>query len=132
MAHWVTVKEASELLNRTDRSIRRWIAKGGPQGKLPVDRTQKPLLVDISAYYEEPREPIDSTPGTVEGLRIAYQAAINERDYLRQRLEEADERIRHEQDSVRMLTGIIDRRDQLLLDAPRPRRRIRWPWQRNS
>jgi len=57
---WVTVREAAHRLDKSQRTIRRWIA----DNDIPVDRTQHPMRVDIGGRLDDigvTKRPDDTT-----------------------------------------------------------------------
>ena len=97
--HWVTIKEATELLGKSDKTMRRWVA----QGKLPIDRSLRPFMVDISAHYQDTgtagpdmsstsksvdmlAAEVDRLTTQVDQLQRWNEELLGERDYLRQML----------------------------------------------
>ena len=97
MPRWETVSRAAEILNKSERTIRRWIAAD----KIPHKKSPSGIVIDISElvttdFEQEPAEP-DMPPVDNELLiRLARLEAENEllredRDYLRQALAAAME-----------------------------------------
>ena len=124
--HWVTIREATEILGRTDRTLRRWVA----QGKVVIDKSQTPFVVDISDYYQPPEAAAPDTPdmatgadtmrtGT-DGLTVEVDRLTAQVDHLQELLEDA----RRERDAWKQAHYMALANQQRLLEAPRPRRTV--------
>lgn len=122
---WVTVREASVTLNRTRRTIRRWVA----QGRLKIDKSQYPAQVDIAEHLR-PLEPDAVTPPvTVDSLQSQVTVLTVEVDRLRELLAEA----RRERDDWKQAHYMSLANVQQLTERAGERpRRWRWPWQRET
>lgn len=124
---WATVREAAELLGRSERTVRRWITAG----KIRVDRTGPAIRVDIARLV-----PVSTT--TAEGMPLRGQV-VGDVELLQaeiERLRESLEDARAERD--RLWQALAQSQAVSLALAPerpqltdgRPRRRWRWPWAR--
>lgn len=126
---WVTIGQAAAILEKSERTIRRWVASG----RLSVDKAAIPHKVDIAAELsasdeaappdtdQSPRTDNDAPDADINGVRLQaeidrLQALLDDtradRDYLRQALAAA----------------LSDRKQ---VEAGQPRR-WRWPWQREE
>lgn len=85
MAQWVTIATATDLLQKSDRTIRRWIEGG----KLPSQRQpDNSLLVDISGF-EIPTvdtKDINAMRARLDLLEAQNALLTSERDFLRSAL----------------------------------------------
>ena len=80
------------------------------------------MLVDIGPHYQEE----DTTQQeTTEAFQVIVSELRSERDYLRRELDKA-------QDNITRLTVTLANQTDRLIEAPRRRRRIRWPWSRGD
>ena len=124
--HWVTIREATEILGRTDRTLRRWVA----QGKLHIDKSQTPFVVDISDYYQLSETAEPDTPdmsADADTMRTGASGLAVEVDRLSAevvRLQELLEDARNERDSWKQAHYMALANQQRLLEAPRPRRTV--------
>ncbi len=124
--HWVTIREATELLGRTDRTLRRWVA----QGKLHIDKSQTPFRVDISDYHQSSETAEPDTPdmtANADTVRTGVSPVTVEVDRLSAeivRLQELLEDAKNERDSWRQAHYMALANQQRLLEAPRPRRTV--------
>ena len=57
-AKWVRVGEAARILDKSERTVRRWMTGG----KIPVDRTKDTVLVDISGIDISKPDISEETP----------------------------------------------------------------------
>ena len=118
-AYWVTIKKATELLGKSDKTIRRWV----DQDKLPIDRSQRPYRVDISTYYQDtgtPRPDMSSVSSTVDTLTAEVDRLTTQVD----QLQRWNEELLGERDYLRqMLAGAIATNAKRI-EAPRPRRTV--------
>ena len=86
---WVTITEATKLLGKSDRTIRRWESKG----ELPSQRRAGRVYVNVAGFpivepesEPEPEPDLQALQVEVERLRAVLEEIKNERDYLRQLL----------------------------------------------
>lgn len=126
---WVTIREASVTLNRTRRTLRRWVERG----KLQIDRSQYPALVDIAGHLRPPGQdasPPLAPPVTVDSLQLQVAGLTAEVDRLQERLTE----MREERDDWKRAHYMALANVQQLTEraGERPRRSWRWPWQRGD
>jgi len=127
---WLMVAEAAPVLGISPRSVRRWAA----EGTLQVDRTKRPYLVLVTgqrlAEAGQLMATSDMTAAVATAsalLRTELEGLRAENVRLRERLQVAvEERI-----YLRALSATLARGQQLMLEADRPRRRWRWPWQKD-
>ena len=110
---WQTIPEAARTLSKSERTIYRWAR----QGRIPVDRSVSPLVVNVGNVSTGAPMAARVAEGELEGLR-----AENER--LRERVQE----LQAERDYLRALSGTLATGQRLMLEATP--RRWRWPWQK--
>ena len=86
---WVTITEATKLLGKSDRTIRRYEAKG----ELPSVRRAGRVYVNVAGLpiiepepEPEPEPDLQALQVEVERLRAVLEQVKSERDYLRQLL----------------------------------------------
>ncbi len=123
---WVTIREASIILDRTRRTLRRWVT----QGKLPIDRSPYPALVDIAGHLRPSEPDTDAppvSPVTVEILQAQVAGLTAQVGQLQERLTE----IRTDRDAWKQAHYMALANVQQLTEKAGERpRRWRWPWQR--
>ena len=112
---WQTIPEAARTLGKSERTIYRWAR----EGRIPVDRTVSPIVVNVGDVAPAAAR-VAPAVGELEGLRA-------EVDRLRERVQE----LVQERDYLRMLAGSLAQGQQRMIEG-RPRRRWRWPWQRRG
>jgi len=104
---WQTIPEAARTLGKSERTVYRWVS----QGRIPVDRTVSPCLVNV---------------GNVStGTPMAARVADGELERLRERVQELQDDKTYLQNALAAALMPTQR----LLEA-RPGRKWRWPWQR--
>ena len=83
-AIWLTVAQAADRLQRSQRTVRRYI----DIGRLPIDKTRTPFCVDIGGEVlpQGGRPDSGDTTGEVARLQELLDEVRGERDYLRQAL----------------------------------------------
>ena len=106
--------------------MRRWVA----QGKLFIDKSQTPFVVDISDYYQPPETADVDTPDMTgdadtlrtgaDGVSAKVDTLTAEVEHLRELLEDA----RRERDAWKQAHYMALANQQRLLEAPRPRRTV--------
>lgn len=112
---WQTIPEAARALGKSERTLYRWAR----QGRIPVDRSVSPLVVNVGNVSTGTPLAAKVAQGELEGLR-------SEIERLRERIQE----LVQERDYLRALAGTLATGQQLMLEA-RPRK-WRWPWQRRE
>lgn len=128
-AYWVSIRQAAQLLAKSERTIRRWER----DGKLTSDRTGPGILVDIGGLM----------PDKPEGVGTVIDTS-SEVDLLRAEIERLQERLADCQAERDRLWTALDNTQALALTmagerpmlteeaGKRPRRSWRWPWQRGD
>ena len=112
---WQTIPEAARTLGKSERTIYRYAR----QGRIPVDRSVSPTVVNVGNVTTGTPMAARVAEGELEGLR-----AENER------LKHDFEMLRSERDYLRMLAAAAVQGQQKAIEASRPVRRWRWPWER--
>ena len=55
---WITIREATQALGKSERTIWRWVDKG----RLPIDRGKQPFVVDIGGELPDVEPTPTDTP----------------------------------------------------------------------
>ena len=106
--------------------MRRWVA----QGKLHIDKSQTPFVVDIADYHQPSETAESDMPDMTadeDTVRTGVSAVTAEVDRLSAeivRLQELLEDARNERDSWKQAHYMALANQQRLLEAPRPRRTV--------
>jgi len=142
-SEWVTVTEAVKLLGKSERTIRRWMAKG----RLPSRSEGRSVLVDVTGERQAQRhdtpviEPdtdrLEELSESIKKLYSRVQRLTKERDRLkadlemlaiqRDTLEVRLQETQEERDQWRGQAAALTQNQRLL--AERTGRRFRWPWE---
>jgi predicted DNA-binding transcriptional regulator AlpA len=130
-AHWVTVAEAAALLGKSERTVWRWVDKG----KLPIDRSETPHLVDVSD------EDIDVNVDTSDTSQTERGSLIDRLQTENQELRAANQRLelelRHAEDTIarqeRELNRLWSTHAAAMRGLPAPKEQRSWierifPW----
>ena len=125
---WITIREATQALGKSERTIWRWVDKG----RLPIDRGEQPFVVDIGGELPDAGPIVTDTPDTLTERLTRLTAEVERLTADNARLTELFEEVRSERDYLRQVHAAALANTQRLIEAPRPRRRIRWPWQRED
>ena len=112
---WQTIPEAARTLSKSERTIYRWAR----QGRIPVDRSVSPLVVNVGNVSTGAPMAAKVAGGEIEGLRAEIAR-------LHERIEGLEADKAYLQNAL--AAALMPR--QKMLEA-RPRRR-RWPWQRRE
>lgn len=110
---WVTIPQAAALLDKTERTIRRWVT----DGDIPSQHVGRRLMVDVGARVAPETDPatlqkqVDLLRADVTHLQTLVDQLTGERDYLRS-----------------ALAGALQLR-QTAIEGPR--RGWRWPWSKD-
>ena len=119
---WVTVREAAELLGRSQRTIWRYVA----DGRLTANRDASPVKVDIwRELQDKPSQLPRDTVGSLKAEVIRLTAEVD-------KLATLNDMLRQERDDWHNAHIASLTNTQTLLEAGTPRRRFRWPWQRGN
>lgn len=110
---WQTIPEAARTLGKSTRTIYRWAR----QGRIPVDRTVTPTVVNVGNVGSGTPMAARVAEGELEGLRAEIA-----------RLQERVQELVQERDYLRALAGTLATGQQKMIEAT-PRRR--W-WQRRK
>jgi len=113
---WQSIPEAARTVGKSERTIYRWAR----QGRIPVDRSVSPCVVNVGNVRTGTPVAARVADGELEGLR-------SETAHLRARVQE----LVQERDYLRALAGSLAQGQRLMLEARPVRRwRWRWPWQK--
>ena len=110
---WQTIPEAARTLSKSERTIYRWAR----QGRIPVDRSVSPLVVNVGNVSTGAPMAAKVAGGEIEGLRAEVAR-------LRERIEGLEADKAYLQNAL--AAALMPRK---MIEAT-PRRRWRWPWQK--